>query len=87
VTYEVLASRAAARDIKRLPPESKPRIQRAISALAEEPRSHAEKLAAEDAYRVRVGDYRIVFRVDDRAREVPVTRVKHRRDVNKRRGR
>jgi len=87
VAYEVLASRAAARDIKRLPPETKPRIRVAISALGEDPRGRAEKLAAEDAYRVRVGDYRIVFRVDDSAREVLVARVKHRRDVYRRRKR
>jgi len=87
VAYEVLASRAAARDIKRLPPETKPRIRAAISALREDPRGRAEKLAAEGAYRVRVGDYRIVFRVDDSASEVLVTRVRHRREAYRRRKR
>lgn len=53
-------------------------------ALQDNPGTKAEKLAAQDAYRIRVGDYRIVFRVDDRAREVLVTRVKHRRDVYRR---
>lgn len=84
MAYEVLASRAAARDIKRLPPETKPRIRAAISALREDPRGGAEKLAAEDAHRARVGDYRIVFRVDDSASEVLVTRMKHRREVYRR---
>jgi mRNA interferase RelE/StbE len=83
--YIVLASKAAARDFKRLPPETKERVRAAMEALSEEPRSQSQKLAGEDAYRRRVGDYRIVFRVDDDAREVLVTRVKHRRDVYRRR--
>lgn len=84
MAYEVLVSRAAQRDAKRLPPEVKERLGNAVRALADDPRGRAEKLAAEDACRVRVGDYRIVFRVDDGAREVLVTRVKHRRDVYRR---
>jgi mRNA interferase RelE/StbE len=85
MAYEVLASRAAQRDLRRLPPETRQRIHDAIRALREDPRGKAQKLAAEDAYRVRVGDYRIVFRVDDEAREVLIARVKHRRDVYRRR--
>ncbi len=54
-------------------------------ALQEDPRGKAEKLAAQDAYRIRVGDYRVVFRIDDGSREVLITRVKHRRDVYRRR--
>ncbi|HYU62030.1 MAG TPA: type II toxin-antitoxin system RelE/ParE family toxin [Solirubrobacterales bacterium] len=87
MAYDVLASQAAARDIRRLPPETRPRVRDAILALREDPRARAQKLAVEGAYRVRVGDYRIVFRVDDTAREVLITRVRHRRDVYRRRRR
>lgn len=76
---------AAAHDFKRLPPETKPRLRAAMAALGHDPRPSAQKLAAGEGYRVRVGDYRIVFRIDDRASEVLVTRVKHRRDVYRRR--
>ena len=81
MAYQGLASRAAQRDIRKLPPETKPRIRDAVAALADNPRRGAQRLAAEGAYRVRVGDYRIVFRIDDRAEEVLIVRVKHRRDV------
>jgi len=80
-TYLVLASTAAQRDFGRLPPSVKGRIRAATLALAEDPRGQSEKLAGEDAYRTRVGDYRIVFRVDDSAKEVLVTRIKHRREA------
>jgi mRNA interferase RelE/StbE len=52
--------------------------------LSDDPRGRSEKLAAQDAYRRRVGDYRIVFRVEDKRNEVLITRIKHRRDVYRR---
>jgi mRNA interferase RelE/StbE len=55
-----------------------------MAALTEDPRGQSEKLAGEDAYRRRIGDYRIVFRVDDFAKEVLVTRIKHRREIYRR---
>lgn len=79
--YRVLAGKAATRDFKRLPPEMKARIGATMQGLADDPRKAAQKLAAREGYRVRVGDYRIIFRIDDEACEVLVTRVKHRRDV------
>lgn len=64
-----------------MPPETKGRIKQSIAPLAEGPREQSEKLVGQNSYRSRVGDYRIVFRVDDATREVLVVRVKHRRDV------
>jgi len=82
--YEVLLASAAVRDWKRLPPQVKPRLREALGSLAEDPRARSEKLAGAASYRHRVGDYRIVFRVDERAREVLVTRIKHRREAYRR---
>lgn len=81
MTYRVLATTSAQRDVRRLPPETKARIKQSMEALADGPREQSEKLVGQDSYRKRVGDYRIVFRVDDSALEVLVVRVKHRRDV------
>jgi mRNA interferase RelE/StbE len=55
-----------------------------MDGLTEDPRQAAQKLAAGEGYRIRVGDYRIVFRIDDGAQEVLVARIKHRRDVYRR---
>ena len=53
-----------------------------IAALAEDPRPHgSQKLATGDGYRVRQGDYRIVYTVDDKAREVEVYKIRHRREI------
>lgn len=81
MTYEVVASSAAQRDIRRLPPEHKRRLGEAMLAPGEDPRGQGEKLAVEDAYRKRVGDYRIVFRVVDADARVLIVRVRHRREV------
>ncbi|HEX9236383.1 MAG TPA: type II toxin-antitoxin system RelE/ParE family toxin [Actinomycetota bacterium] len=80
----VLASTAAQRDFRRLPPGVKERIRRAMITLESDPRGQSEKLASDEAYRKRVGDYRIVFRVDDPSKEVLITRIKHRRDLYRR---
>jgi mRNA interferase RelE/StbE len=85
VSYEVLLAPSAQRDFKKLPPETRERIRHALAALAKQPKGRAaQKLAGEDSYRVRVGDYRVVYRIDDKAREVLVARIKHRREVYRR---
>jgi mRNA interferase RelE/StbE len=61
----------------------KTRIRESINALKTEPRSiGVKKLAGEtDLYRIRVGDYRVIYEIDDTAQILLVTRVRHRRDV------
>jgi mRNA interferase RelE/StbE len=81
LTYRVVVSPAAQRDHRKLPPEQKRRLRDAVLGLAADPRGQSQKLAGEDLYRRRVGDYRIVFAVDDALRELVVARIKHRRDV------
>jgi mRNA interferase RelE/StbE len=82
--YRVLVSRAAQRDFDRLPPDARERLIGAIVSLADDPPGQSEKLAAQDAHRRRVGDYRVVFQVDDKRNEVLIARIKHRRDVYRR---
>jgi mRNA interferase RelE/StbE len=57
----------------------------AIDALADDPRpSGCAKLAGRDDYRIRVGDYRVVYAVDDDKRVVLIARIAHRREVYRR---
>ena len=57
-------------------------LSQKLLALENEPRPlGASKLEGSDAYRIRVGDYRVVYLIDDRAREVELIRVAHRREV------
>ena len=68
--------------MRRLPAQTQERINRAIARLAENPRPpSAKKLTARDGYRVRVGDYRILYQVDDGVKVVIIYRVMSRGDV------
>lgn len=77
----MFVSPAATRDLRKLPPEFRARVRAAIDGLADSPRAGAEKLVGQDAYRIRIGEFRVVFVVDDRGRRVLEVRAKHRRDV------
>ena len=80
--YRVEVQRSAERDLDRLSKMLFDRISARLVALAEEPRpAGAEKLTGLEAFRVRAGDYRIIYEVDDSARVVVVTRIRHRREV------
>lgn len=69
--------------IAKIPNPFRGRIFQAIDGLAREPRpAGCTKLAgADDAYRIRVGDYRIVYEIQDKVLIVYVVRVAHRKDV------
>lgn len=81
--YRVEFSPAADRDFRALDPEIRRRLRPRIDALAENPRPAASrKLAgAEDLYRLRVGDYRIVYQIRNQVLLVLVVRIAHRREA------
>jgi mRNA interferase RelE/StbE len=83
VTYTIEFRPAAAKDFRQLPSTLKERLKPRIDALAMNPRPPgAVKLQGEDnAYRIRVGEYRIVYEVYDRLVLVAVVRIRHRREV------
>jgi mRNA interferase RelE/StbE len=83
VSYRVELTTAAARQVKKLPRPARDRVLDAIEDLGEEPRPHgAKKLVGETtAWRVRVGDYRVIYDVFDDELVVTVVRAAHRRDV------
>lgn len=81
-TYEVEQLPRAERDLRRLDPRIRRRVLARIVALGGEPRpSGYANLQGRPGYRVRVGDYRIVYEVDDEQQTVTVLRIGHRRDV------
>lgn len=74
---------SAARALRRIPADDLKRIDARIRGLAIDPRPPGcKRLQGEEGvYRVRQGDWRIVYRLDDRARTALVLAVGHRRDV------
>jgi mRNA interferase RelE/StbE len=87
VTYSIQVAPAAARQIRKLDPEGRRRIQAAIELLAENPRpAGARPLVGGDGeWRVRTGDYRVIYEVNDGVLLVLVVAVGHRRDIYRRR--
>jgi mRNA interferase RelE/StbE len=80
--YRLEVSHTAHRQIRRLPAQTQERVNRAIARLAENPRlPGVKKLTAREGYRVRVGDYRILYQIDDDAKLVIIYRVMSRGDV------
>ena len=87
MTYRIEIAPAAVRQLRKLDPTARRRVQAAIELLADQPRpSGATKLAGGDGeWRVRTGDYRIVYEVHDDVLLVLVVAVGHRRDIYQRR--
>lgn len=86
MAYRVEIAESAAKSIAKLQPQVALRVRNAILGLEENPRPHGvKKLRGESAYRIRVGDYRVVYTIDDNVVLVIVIRVGHRRDVYMRR--
>jgi mRNA interferase RelE/StbE len=71
------------KDLRKLPPREVERILFAVESLAEEPFPQGcEKLAGtEHTYRIRIGDYRVVYEVLPAGKIVEIQRVRHRKDV------
>ena len=84
---QVEVAPAAVRQLRKLDPPARRRVQAAIELLADQPRpSGAKKLVGgEGEWRVRTGDYRIVYEVHDDVLVVLVVAVGHRRDIYERR--
>lgn len=81
-SYKVLIKPSAVNELERVPLKARRKLAAKIRALAEDPRPHgAEKLSGQERYRVRQGDYRAIYGIDDAAQTVLVVKVGHRGDV------
>jgi mRNA interferase RelE/StbE len=80
--YRVELRPAAVRALRKLDPEIQRRIQGAITLLAQDPRPPASrKVRGRPGFRVRVGDYRIIYTVADDVLLVVVVALGHRREI------
>ena len=81
--FEIVLERAAEKDLRRLSDQVHDRVIEGISALANDPRPvGSKKLAGSKSnWRIRVGDYRVLYESADIVRSVRVYRGRHRRDA------
>jgi len=81
--YSIRLTKEAVRQIRRLPPQIRSRVQTRIDDLATSPRPPGcEKLQGSDRhFRVRVGDYRIIYQIEDEHLIITVVQAGHRRDI------
>ena len=82
--YAVFIERYAQKQIAKLDKKIIPVVKEAIAELALNPRPHGyKKLKGEEAYRIRIGDYRIIYEIEDDRIIVTVVSVGHRKDIYK----
>ena len=84
--YEVTLSVDAAKSIRKLPKQVQRAVVAALTSLESEPRGGKPLIGGlAGIWSLRRGDYRVLYRMDDRERRVEVARVGHRRDIYRRR--
>ena len=83
MTYAVRLAPAAVRQLRKLDPSGRRRVQAAIDLLATDPRppSARQLVGGAGEWRVRTGDFRIIYEIRDTELVVLVVKVGHRRDV------
>ena len=81
-SYKVLIKRSAAKELEELPLKVRRQVAGRIDSLGASPRpTGVEKLSGQEKYRIRQGDYRVLYAIDDDTQTVTVVKIGHRRDV------
>jgi mRNA interferase RelE/StbE len=79
LNYKIIIEKKASKEAKIIPQKDRIAIDKKILALSVNPRPHAsKKLTEKDGYRIRVGNYRILYTIDDAAKTVVIYRIKTR---------
>jgi len=82
VAYKILIKPPAAKDLDSLPVVEVKRLLSHITKLGNDPRPVGiQKLTNEEGYRIRSGNYRVLFEINDTSQTIFIYRIKHRKDV------
>lgn len=82
VNYKVRLKQSAVKELEQLPRQDLARVISRIGALSRDPRpSGYEKLSGQERYRIRQGNYRVLYEIYDIAQLITIVKVGHRRDV------
>ena len=84
MSHSLQIIRRAQKELSQLPDASYTQVRDAIRDLANNPRPHGcRKLMGRQGWRIRVGDYRVIYDIDDKEATVTVINIGHRRDIYK----
>jgi len=80
--YEIVVARSAEKDLKKIAADVRPKLVAAIRLLAVDPRpSGCRRLVGSaNDWRIRVGDYRVIYEIADEVRIVRIMKIRHRKD-------
>lgn len=80
--YEVIFKPSAEREFHKLPQPIQIRVARELATLAQNPRpAGCAKLKARPGYRIRIGNHRVIYTIDDTSRIVRILAIGDRRDI------
>ena len=82
--FSIIISESALKQLAKLPKNAVKKIESSISELASNPRPVGVKKlkdSREDLYRIRVGDYRVVYSIEDKIQVVDIRQIGHRKDI------
>ena len=82
MSYALAFKPSAEKELRRLSHDVIPRIVAAVQTLGDQPRPHGcVKMSHSESWRIRVGDYRVIYDIDDGMKQIVVLHVGHRREV------
>lgn len=82
MSYTLSLQRRAQKELSQLPPGAYEQVRDVIRALAHNPRPiGCQKLTARAGWRIRVGDFRVIYEIDDKKETILVLHIGHRRDI------
>lgn len=81
--YEIIFSESALRQLKKLNRDIQKRIISALERIRIRPEVHVRRLVNDPAYRLRVGDYRVIMDIDRKRLIILVLKIGHRRNIYK----
>ena len=81
-SYRIVFKKSVTKDLRPIPKQDVQRILKRIDSLADDPRpAGSEKLSGDEKYRIRQGNYRILYMIEDNIITVTIVKVGHRRNV------
>jgi mRNA interferase RelE/StbE len=81
-SYDITFKKSVAKDLKKLPKKDVAKILEVIRSLSRNPRPpQVKKLSGQERYRMRKGNYRILYTIEDAKLVITVVKVGHRREI------